>query len=107
VPRGSLPDNDGVDESRLARSVTANRFGISAVALAMVSIIAFSAATGRGKGEELLPLGLSLLTGGAAALLAVTGWVRGAGAAPSASPSSAGLHWGASASGWLSSAGQA
>jgi hypothetical protein len=66
-----------VDESPLARSVTANRFGISAVALATVSIVAFSAATGRGKGEEILPLGLSLLTGGAAALLAVTGWVRG------------------------------
>jgi hypothetical protein len=64
-------------DRRPANPVTINAFGVVAVALGIVSMVLFTAAARRGKGEEILPLGLSLLLGGTAALLALIGWVRG------------------------------
>src|SRR5688500_1688428 len=66
------------DPARRAHGVTINAFGIVAVVVGVAATLLFGEASGRGKGEEILPLGLALVTGGAAALIALIGWVRGA-----------------------------
>jgi hypothetical protein len=65
------------EDGRQARGGMVNGLGVMAVALGVGSIGLFSHATRLGKGEEVLPLGLSLLAGGVGAACAAIGWVRG------------------------------